>query len=796
MFFSGGGVQVNLLAKSLARAARRVVMTLGILVTYLGGSTSHALEPINLQLKYLHQFQFAGYYAALEKGYYRDAGLAVSIAEGHTGDEPLNNVLSGASQFGVGSSGLLLARQAGKPVVVLGVIFQHSPYVLLAPQTGPTQGIHDLKGKRVMLAAQSEELLAYLKKEGISATDFTTVEHSFNPDDLVKGKVYGFSAYATNETDYLDKKGFAYQAYTPRSAGIDFYGDNLFTSEREIAAHPARVKAFRQASLRGWQYALSHPEEIVDLILSKYSKRNTREHLLYEAKQMQALVQPVLVEIGYMNPGRWQHIGSVYSDLGMLPKNVSLKGFIYDLEPKPDLVWLNWGLAAVAVLGAAGWWVHLRRLVGERRLSQARIRASEERLKFALDGAGYGVWDWDIPSGTVLYSERWREMHGFSHEDVSDRIDGWEKRIHPEDLPLVTAQLHDYFAGKTDTYTSEHRALCKDGSWMWVADRGTVVSRDPAGKPLRMVCTHADVTTRREQAEQLRQMNETLETRVTERTADLVATIDRLKQTQASLVQADKLASLGALVAGVAHELNTPIGNSMTVASSMENYVKSFETEVAKGLTRSALEAFVSTTREGTDILTRNLHRAAELLASFKQVAVDQTSTNRRRFDLRHTVDEIMLTLAPSIRKTSHRVLINIPEDITMESYPGPLGQVLSNMINNALFHAFDGRENGTVTIAAQRLDADHVKLTVQDDGVGIPADHLGRVFDPFFTTKLGQGGSGLGLNITYNIVNERLGGSVQVSSTVDQGTLFTVLLPNVAPLAPETQAAAVSTQV
>ena len=780
---------------SLARIVCRWFTAWGITLVCLVCTSAHALEPINLQLKYLHQFQFAGYYAALEKGYYRDAGLDVTIAEGHTGDEPLTNVLAGTSQFGVGSSGLLLARQAGKPVVVLGVIFQHSPYVLLAPQTGPTQGIHDIIGKRVMLAPQSEDLVAYLKKEGISVSDFTKVEHSFNPEDLISGKVYGFSAYATNETDYLDKKGFAYQAYTPRSAGIDFYGDNLFTSEQEIAAHPARVKAFRQASMRGWQYAMANPEETVDLILAKYSKRNSREHLLYEARQMQSLVQPVLVEMGYMNPGRWQHIGSVYADLGMLPKGLSLAGFLYDPDPRPDLRWLFWGLAAVLLWATAAWAVHLKRLKQERERAQARIQVSEERLAFALDGAGYGVWDWDIAGGTVLYSDRWLQMHGFNREDIPERLEGWEQRVHPDDVALVKANMLDYFSGKTDTFTAEHRALCKDGSWKWVMDRGRVVRRDAAGKPLRMVCTHADVTARKEQEEQLRQMNETLETRVAERTAELQQVIDRLKQTQASLVQADKMASLGALVAGVAHELNTPIGNSLTVASSMENYVKGFETDVAKGLTRSSLDNFVSSAREGTDILMRSLRRAAELVSSFKQVAVDQTSTNRRRFDLRQTVDEIMLTLGPAIRKTSHRVVIEIPADITMESYPGPLGQVLTNMVNNALFHGFEGRDSGTITVAAEVLTDDRVRLTVQDDGVGIPSAHLGRVFDPFFTTKLGKGGSGLGLNITYNLVHDRLGGTVQVESQVGQGTCFTLLLPMVVPLA-ETQPAGVTTPV
>ncbi|MDZ7915235.1 MAG: PAS domain-containing protein, partial [Rhodococcus sp. (in: high G+C Gram-positive bacteria)] len=163
--------------------------------------------------------------------------------------------------------------------------------------------------------------------------------------------------------------------------------------------------------------------------------------------------------------------------------------------------------------------VHLKRLKRERERAQARIQASEERLAFALDGAGYGVWDWDIASGTVLYSERWLQMHGFQREDIPVQVEGWEQRVHPDDVALFKANMLDYFAGKTDTFTAEHRALCKDGSWKWVVDRGRVVRRDATGKPLRMVCTHADITARKEQEEQLRQMNETLETRVAERTA-------------------------------------------------------------------------------------------------------------------------------------------------------------------------------------------------------------------------------------------------------------------------------------
>ncbi len=191
----------------------------------------------------------------------------------------------------------------------------------------------------------------------------------------------------------------------------------------------------------------------------------------------------------------------------------------------------------------------------------------------------------------------------------------------------------------------------------------------------------------------------------------------------------------------------------------------------------------MASTQEGAGILMRGLRHAADLVSSFKQVAVDQTSVNRRRFNLRETVEEILLTLGPSIRKTTHTVECVIPDSISMESYPGPLGQVLTNLINNALLHAFDGRQQGRVTIAAALQGPAHVLFTVQDDGQGIPEAHLNRVFDPFFTTKLGKGGSGLGLNIVYNLVQDALGGTIHVANTAGQGACFTLLLPMDAPM-------------
>ncbi|MFY8044864.1 MAG: sensor histidine kinase, partial [Rhodoferax sp.] len=258
--------------------------------------------------------------------------------------------------------------------------------------------------------------------------------------------------------------------------------------------------------------------------------------------------------------------------------------------------------------------------------------------------------------------------------------------------------------------------------------------------------------------------------------------LENLSTAQAELVRTAKMSALGSLVAGVAHELNTPLGISLLVASGIEEQTQTFSAEMQKGLTRSALHAFVTSTQESAEVLLRSLRRAADLVSSFKQVAVDQTSEKRRQFILCNTISEILRTLGPSIRSSTHTVESAVDPQLQLESYPGALGQVLTNLIMNTFRHAFEGRSNGQVQIQAKPLGQNKVEIEVRDNGQGIPAAHLDRVFDPFFTTKLGQGGSGLGLNIVFNLVHDVLGGTIRVESVQGQGTCFVLVLPLVAP--------------
>ncbi|MAZ65546.1 MAG: hypothetical protein CMF25_00350 [Kangiellaceae bacterium] len=266
------------------------------------------------------------------------------------------------------------------------------------------------------------------------------------------------------------------------------------------------------------------------------------------------------------------------------------------------------------------------------------------------------------------------------------------------------------------------------------------------------------------------------------RTSELRLAYDDLKNTQGQLVQSEKLASLGGLVAGLAHELNTPIGNCRMVATTLDQKATEFKQLVEGGkIQRSSVNQFCEDLAEGSTLIMHNSEKADELIRSFKQVAVDQTSERRRRFNLESVVDEVLLTLQPKLKRESCQIDVNIPHYIELDSYPGPLGQVLTNLITNSMIHGFENRDNGTIKISAD-VQNSQVILNFSDNGVGIPSANLSKLYDPFFTTKLGRGGSGLGMNIVYNIINGVLGGKISIASTVGSGVQVEIIIPQNAP--------------
>lgn len=252
-----------------------------------------------------------------------------------------------------------------------------------------------------------------------------------------------------------------------------------------------------------------------------------------------------------------------------------------------------------------------------------------------------------------------------------------------------------------------------------------------------------------------------------------------LREAQASLIQSEKMASLGGLVAGIAHEVNTPVGVTLTGASHLDREVVALQRRLDdRSLTMTDLQSFLTAAKEATGLLVASSQRAADLIHSFKQVAVDQTSGHRRTFGLKDYIDEVLVSLRPKFKNTAHQVVVTCPDDVEMDSYPGALSQVLTNLLLNSLVHGFDGVDAGTITLTIRLAGDDQVHLVYTDSGKGIRPEVLPHVFDPFFTTRRAAGGSGLGLNIVYNIVSRTLRGTVTLDSTPGEGVRFTLVFP------------------
>lgn len=283
--------------------------------------------------------------------------------------------------------------------------------------------------------------------------------------------------------------------------------------------------------------------------------------------------------------------------------------------------------------------------------------------------------------------------------------------------------------------------------------------------------------------DRLREQNNQQSALLLEEKLRLSQTLEELQSAQTKLIETEKLSSLGRLVAGVAHEVNTPLGVSVTMASTLAENVQQFLKDIRSGqISRQTLDQFESESKETVDVLLNSLDRAAQLIANFKQVANDQTSEQLREFELGQVIEEVYSTLHHKIKNRPIRFHFECDPNLKMHSYPGPIGQIITNLFNNSLLHGFEGRERGSIDIRAN-LQGHKVRLIYTDDGVGLSEEVMGKIFDPFFTTKLGKGGSGMGMHIVYNLVTRTLGGDITVSS--ENGATFIITLPM---NAPETQ--------
>jgi PAS domain S-box-containing protein len=412
--------------------------------------------------------------------------------------------------------------------------------------------------------------------------------------------------------------------------------------------------------------------------------------------------------------------------------------------------------------------------ITERKRAEAALQASERQFHTLADSIPQLVWMADAEGKIFWFNNRWCEYTGRPAEEVG--LHDWQSILAPASLHEARHRwIQALDSG--EPLEMELSLRGKDGRHRPFLTRA-IPLRDSADAVSGWIGTHIDISERKRSEQEIRSAKDAAE-----------AALRNLRETQVSLIEAEKLAALGRLVAGVAHEINNPVGISLTVASSLAQKSAAFAEEVANGvnLKRSSLTGFLEATRDASSQLIANLNRAAELIQSFKQVAADRSYSDQRTFDVGDLTEQILMSLRLGLRKHSLELNVECQPYLTMSSYPGSYGQVLTNLFLNSVTHAFPDGRQGTIDIKARACGEHDVEVLFSDDGCGMSLDVRRQAFNPFFTTRRDLGCTGIGLHIVHNIVTNRLGGKLRLDSEPGKGTKIQLIFPRVAPAAAAT---------
>lgn len=528
---------------------------------------SPPIDTVHLQLKWHHQFQFAGYYAALEKGFYKDEGLNVVIHEGGPNVDVAERIRSGEANFGVLASELVWKRSSGEPLVVLACIIQHSVRALLVRSDSKIASPADLVNKKLMLNKNEyPEILSMFKNEGIDLAALNIVPLTDEAGNkLLRGEIDAMNGSIANQPFMFWQKGMPVATIRPISYGIDFYGDSLFTSEAEIEQAPERVAAFRRASIKGWDYALHNQRELIHLIVQKYNPSKGFNQLQFEAETLSKLILPDLVEIGHINPGRWERIAKAYADFGFIKPGFSIEGFLYDPDAKASLVWLYWmgaillGIMLLVCVGFSVLWTFnkkLRTAVTDQTATLTQLNKelfeNKEKFRQVVESIKEVFWivspDWQ----KVFYvSPAFETLWGISAESLYKNPTSWIDAVVDEDKKPVL----DYIEAKSrgDFGTIEfplYRIVGKNNTVRWISAKGFAIE-GPHGAAEKIVGITEDITSKKEAEDVLKASEERLRILYDEATdgigladAETGLLVD-CNRTLAELVERDKSELIG-----------------------------------------------------------------------------------------------------------------------------------------------------------------------------------------------------------------------------------------------------------
>lgn len=471
----------------------------------LATNFAYPADKVVLQLKWKHQFQFAGFYAAQQQGYYAEEGLEVELREITSSLTPSDSVLNGDAQYGISDSSLVMQRLRGQPLVVLAAIFQHSPMVLMTTRASGIISPLQLKGKRVMYRENIDDavLLAMFSEAGLGLNEYTHVKQSFDYNSLLNGEVDALAGYTTNQPFNYEQLDVPINILAPANYGIDFYGDMIFVEESYLKQHKQQALAFRQASLKGWAYALEHPEEVIDWILNNLDTEKSREQLLFEAERTARLIQPELVELGYVNPNRFLRITDIYKKQRLVEEDADLSGIIY-LEHFDDnsAIELNRWLSVagivllISIAVALILWIINFRLKAEVTSRTLELQTANNELDSYLKLINHYVITGTIGNDQriQIVSDALCAITGYSAQELIGKKH--QMLLHPDNDPELMLDVLKHMKARQFS-SGEVAYLSKNGRKIWL-EYDLAPRLDEQGMPNGFTSVYIDITVKKD----------------------------------------------------------------------------------------------------------------------------------------------------------------------------------------------------------------------------------------------------------------------------------------------------------
>ncbi len=694
-----------------------------------------ANQKVSIQLSWLHQFQFAGFYMAKEKGFYKDDGLDVEIKEFTFDLNRATYIGAKKADFGIGRSSLLIEKANGEDVIALGAIYQKSPLMLLVTKDSGIHHLSDLKNKRVMITDDAKDtvaIMAMLNANGININDIKIQQHSFNFHDLIDNKTDAMASYISNEPISLENNNIEYKIFHPKDYGFDFYGDILYSSSLYIKNNPKLTKDFFDSSMEGWKYAFENINETVEVIYHKYNTQNkSKSDLLKEANVLKKLIYDNDDKIiGSLDKVKLQKIVDVYKVLGLINQDIDLDNFVYKYNPhktyafelsKSEIVYLMIiSIFIIAVLIILFIFSSIKlKLLQEVKNAKQELDTSYLKLHKLTENIPGAIYQYRLyPDGKATFpyiSNAIKDLYEVTPTDLLNDATPAFNRIHQDDLEMLTTTILDSAKTMND-WNIEYRVNLPKKGLRWLHGKSKPEKLEDGS-----ILWHG-----------------------------IFNDITEQKKKDKLLYEQTRLASMGEMIGNIAHQWRQPLSIISTAATGMV---------LEKEYNLLSDVKF----KKNCKAINDNAQYLSNTIEDFKNFIKGNRS--KTIFNLSNNINSFLNLIEGTIKSNNISLILELDDDIVINGYENELIQCFINIFNNSKDALNEKKlDNKFVFITTTKIEKNLV-ITIKDNATGIPSEILTQIFEPYFTTKDKSQGTGLGLSMTYNLIVDGMNGTIEADN-------------------------------